>query len=39
LDLSYNNFSTPFPMRFFTVHNTTQQSYGRIISFSLWVKW
>jgi hypothetical protein len=25
--------------RFFTVHNTTQRSYGRIIGFSLWVKW
>jgi hypothetical protein len=24
---------------FFTVHNTTQRSYGRIINFSLWVKW
>jgi hypothetical protein len=25
--------------RFFTVHNTTQWSYGRIIVFSLWVEW
>jgi hypothetical protein len=26
-------------MRIFTVHNTTQRSYSRIISFSLRVKW
>jgi hypothetical protein len=24
--------------RFFTVHNMTQQSYDRIIGFSIWVK-
>jgi hypothetical protein len=31
--------SLPHRLRFFTVHNTSEQSYGGIVGFVLWVKW